>query len=91
MPWVTLNLKIVYQEPGKYQFRGSKAECQAYVKEAQTHYTEEQMRENERELIVQQYGESGLKDYFGEHWQSVLERNRHKRILRRKGVLKVEE
>ena len=88
MPWVTLNLKIVYQEPGKYEFRGSKAECQDYIKEATTRYTEEEMRENEKELIVKQYGESGLQDYFGEYWQSVLERNRQRRILRRKGALK---
>ena len=88
MPWVTLKLKMVYQEPGKYQFRGSKAECQTYIKEATTRYTEEEMRENEKNLIVKQYGESGLQDYFGEYWEGVLERNRQRRILRRKGVLK---
>ena len=87
MPWITLNLKIVYQEPGKYQFRGTKAECQAYIKDATTSYSAEEKRANEIAFLMTKNGESTLESYFGQRWEETLEQKRRRRALRRKGLI----
>lgn len=85
MAWVTKNLKIVHQEPGGYQFRGTIEECEAYLDSAQKVYTEDEKRANEISWLVSINGESTLQSCFGDHWLKKLEEKKERRkILRQK-------
>ena len=68
MAWVTKNLKIVHQEPGGYQFKGSIEECEAYLESSKKVYSEEEKRANEISWLVSINGESTLQSCFGDHW-----------------------
>ena len=83
MAWVTKNLKIVHQEPGGYQFRGSIDDCESYLENAKKVFTEEEKRENEISWLVSINGESTLQSCFGEHWMKKLEEKKERRKARR--------
>lgn len=83
MAWVTKNLKIVHQEPGGYQYKGSIEECEMYLENAKKVFTEDEKRANEISWLVSINGESTLQSCFGEHWLKKLEEKKARRKILR--------
>lgn len=72
MYYVTKKLTIVNQEPREYQFKGTKAECKAYQKNANAKYSTEEKTANEMAFVASKNGAQSIKNYFGSAWLNSL-------------------
>ena len=90
--YVTKNLKITNYEPSGYQYRGTRAECEAYIELATQKYTPKQIREHETKFLQEKGGEKLVKSVFGKEWEQKrkkydedwdrIRRSRTKLVLR---------
>ena len=67
--FVNKNLKIVSYAAAGYQYKGTREECEEYVRLAKQRLTPEESRQKEIEFLKERGGDRLIESIFGKEWE----------------------